>query len=243
MPFYQSPPELGNQYVADDVLKRYLRNTLPEDMLSRIEPELSEIGELAGGDLYRQSIAQRLDEPRLDQWDAWGNRVDHIELSPLWKRAARITAEKGLIGDGLRAEGRRLLARPPVREGLPDRQRVARLLVPARDDRRRGAHADRLEEPGAHRPRRPAPHEPRPGAGVDERPVDDRAHRRLRRRDQRDGRACEQRRRVAPARDEVVQLRDDLADGAHAGPPRGQPAGRQRPRALLSSRSASPTGR
>ena len=97
MAFYQSPPELGNQYAADDVLRRYLRNTLPEDMLTRIEPELSELGELAGGDLYRASIEQRLDEPRLDQWDAWGRRVDHIELSPLWKRAARITAEKGII--------------------------------------------------------------------------------------------------------------------------------------------------
>jgi alkylation response protein AidB-like acyl-CoA dehydrogenase len=97
MPFYQSPPELGNQYAADDVLRRYLRNTLPADMLARIEPELNELGELAGGDLHRASIEQRLDEPRLDQWDAWGRRVDHIELSPLWKRAARITAEKGII--------------------------------------------------------------------------------------------------------------------------------------------------
>jgi len=97
MAFYQTPPALGNQYVADDVLRRYLRNTLPGDVLARIEPELDEIGELAGGDLHRASIEQRLDEPRLDQWDAWGNRVDHIELSPLWKRAARITAEKGMV--------------------------------------------------------------------------------------------------------------------------------------------------
>ena len=97
MPFYQSPPELGNLYAADDVLRRYLRNTLPADMLSRIEPELNDLGELAGGDLHRASIEQRRDEPRLDQWDAWGRRVDHIELSPLWKRAARITAEKGII--------------------------------------------------------------------------------------------------------------------------------------------------
>jgi alkylation response protein AidB-like acyl-CoA dehydrogenase len=97
MAFYQSPPELGNQYVADDVLRRYLRNTLPPDVLSKIEPELNDVGELAGGDLYRQSIEQRRDEPRLDQWDAWGHRVDRIELSPLWKRAARITAEKGIV--------------------------------------------------------------------------------------------------------------------------------------------------
>ncbi len=98
MAFYQSPPALGNQYAADDVLRRYLRNTLPADVLARIEPELDEVGELAGGDLYRQSIEQRLDEPRLEQWDAWGHRVDRIELSPLWKRAARIAAEKGMVG-------------------------------------------------------------------------------------------------------------------------------------------------
>jgi acyl-CoA dehydrogenase len=97
MAFYQSPPELGNQYVADDVLRRYLRNTLPADVLASIEPELDAVGELAGGDLHRASIEQRRDEPRLDQWDAWGHRVDHIELSPLWKRAARITAEKGMV--------------------------------------------------------------------------------------------------------------------------------------------------
>jgi acyl-CoA dehydrogenase len=97
MAFYQTPPELGNQYVGDDVLRRYLRNTLPADVLASIEPELHEVGELAGGDLHRASIEQRRDEPRLDQWDAWGHRVDHIELSPLWKRAARITAEKGMV--------------------------------------------------------------------------------------------------------------------------------------------------
>jgi alkylation response protein AidB-like acyl-CoA dehydrogenase len=97
MAFYQSPPELGNQYVADDVLRRYLRNTLPGDVLARIEPELDEVGELAGGDLYRASLEQRREEPRLDQWDAWGRRVDRIDISPLWKRAARIAAEKGMV--------------------------------------------------------------------------------------------------------------------------------------------------
>jgi len=35
--------------------------------------------------------------PKLVTWDAWGTRIDHIELTPLWKRAARIAAEEGLI--------------------------------------------------------------------------------------------------------------------------------------------------
>ncbi len=95
--FYQTPPELGNQYADDDVLRRYLRNTLAPDVLSRIEPDLHELGELAGGDLRRQAIAERSEEPRLVQWDAWGRRIDRIEVPALWKRAARIAAEKGIV--------------------------------------------------------------------------------------------------------------------------------------------------
>lgn len=97
MAFFQTPPDLGNQFVADDVLRRYLRHTLTPDVLRVAEPELLELGELAGGDMWRQSIAERDDEPVWTPWDAWGNRIDHIELTPLWKRAQRITAEKGII--------------------------------------------------------------------------------------------------------------------------------------------------
>ncbi len=100
MAFYQSPPELGNTYLADDVLRRYLRNTVPADALARMERELTELGELAGGELYRESLATYREEPRLEQWNAWGHRVDHIELTPLWKKAQRITAERGIVATG-----------------------------------------------------------------------------------------------------------------------------------------------
>jgi alkylation response protein AidB-like acyl-CoA dehydrogenase len=30
------------------------------------------------------------------QWDAWGNRVDRIELTPLWRRAESVAVEYGL---------------------------------------------------------------------------------------------------------------------------------------------------
>src|SRR5919112_4032160 len=39
----------------------------------------------------------RLNEPRLTQWDAWGERVDRIEVSPLWRVAERLAAERGLV--------------------------------------------------------------------------------------------------------------------------------------------------
>lgn len=98
MPFFQTPPALGNQYTHDRVLRDYLERVLPEPMHREIESELSEIGELSGGDLYQQLTRERLDEPVLTQWDAWGNRIDHIELTPLWKRVSKLAASYGLVG-------------------------------------------------------------------------------------------------------------------------------------------------
>lgn len=97
MAFIQTPPELGNQYTDDRVLRSYLARTLPADVLTEIEPALIAMGELAGGELYRMQLADRANEPVLTQWDAWGNRVDRIEVSPLWREAERVAAERGLI--------------------------------------------------------------------------------------------------------------------------------------------------
>lgn len=95
--FIQTAPSLGNQYGDDAFLRGYLKRKLPHGMLAAIEPELHDLGKLAGGELYRMQLEDRLNEPRLTQWDGWGNRIDHIELTPLWKRAAQIAAKSGLI--------------------------------------------------------------------------------------------------------------------------------------------------
>ncbi|MFL6333893.1 MAG: acyl-CoA dehydrogenase family protein [Pyrinomonadaceae bacterium] len=97
MPFRQEPPRLGNQYETDPALRSYLKRVLPPDVLAEVEPELLEMGELAGGELYRMQLADRLHEPRLTQWDAWGERVDRVEVSPLWRVAERLAAERGLV--------------------------------------------------------------------------------------------------------------------------------------------------
>ena len=95
--FNQAPPRLGNQYSGDRVLCSYLRRTLPPDVLEQVEPSLQEMGRLAGGHLYQMQLAYRLHEPQLTQWDAWGERVDRIELTPLWQEAERLAAESGVL--------------------------------------------------------------------------------------------------------------------------------------------------
>jgi acyl-CoA dehydrogenase len=97
MPFIQPAPALGNQYDDDRVLRSLLRRLIPDDILRAIEPELRELGELSGGELYAMQLADRLNEPRLTRWSPWGQRIDEIELTPLWLRAERIAAERGIV--------------------------------------------------------------------------------------------------------------------------------------------------
>src|SRR5215216_3788036 len=96
-PFRQAPPALGNQYHDDRVLRSYLARVFPNDVLREVHESLAEMGRLAGAELYELQLADRLNEPTLTQWDAWGNRIDKIELTALWRLAERIAAEHGVV--------------------------------------------------------------------------------------------------------------------------------------------------
>jgi alkylation response protein AidB-like acyl-CoA dehydrogenase len=95
--FTQAAPELGNQYRDDPLLGSWLARVLPADVHRALEPELDELGAVAGGRLYAMQLADRLNEPRLVQWDAWGNRVDSVEVTPLWREAERLATRHGLV--------------------------------------------------------------------------------------------------------------------------------------------------
>lgn len=103
-PFNQPPPRLSNQYDDDHVLRSLLARRFGGRVPATVEEMMRRMGELAGGELYEMQLADRLNEPRLVQWDAWGNRVDQIELSPLWQRAERLAAEFGLVATGYEPE-------------------------------------------------------------------------------------------------------------------------------------------
>ncbi len=97
MPFFQTPPTLPHGYTSDRVLRGYLARTMPKDALLAIEPQLARCGALASGPLWEMLLGDLNAEPELTQWDAWGNRVDRIELTPLWKEMHTIAAEEGLV--------------------------------------------------------------------------------------------------------------------------------------------------
>ncbi len=95
-PFVQAPPQLGNQYLDDEVLISYLNRVLPAEVMQDIAASLEELGEIAVNH-YALQLADRENEPKLVQWDAWGNRVDRIELTALWQEAEKVAARLSLV--------------------------------------------------------------------------------------------------------------------------------------------------
>jgi alkylation response protein AidB-like acyl-CoA dehydrogenase len=95
--FVQEPPTLDNQYETDRVLRSYLQRQLPDAVLADVEGELDDLGALAGGELYDLQLEDLGNEPSLTRWDAWGERVDTVDVTDVWKRAAVEAAERGIV--------------------------------------------------------------------------------------------------------------------------------------------------
>jgi len=97
MPFFQEPPRLANAFDDDPLLRELVDRHLPAGAREEVVEELRALGALAAGPLRWQQLEERLEEPELTQWDAWGRRVDRITLTPLWSEAAGLAARHGLV--------------------------------------------------------------------------------------------------------------------------------------------------
>lgn len=104
MNFTQEPPDLENQYEQDRVLQSYLKRVLPDEVMRDIEPDLHELGELVAGELLDLKQKDRGNEPTLRVWDAWGNKVDQIEKTEVWKRAESVALDFGMVATAYEEE-------------------------------------------------------------------------------------------------------------------------------------------
>ena len=95
-PFVQPEPRPRHGFRDDWLVRSFVRHRLPPEVATALEPELDELGTRAAGPLWDFQRADRLNEPRLTSFDAWGNRIDHIELTPLWHAAERLAVHYGL---------------------------------------------------------------------------------------------------------------------------------------------------
>jgi acyl-CoA dehydrogenase len=99
MPFLQAAPMLSNQYLDDRVLRSYLRRVLPPAVLGAIESDFTDLGEFAAA-AWALARSRQASEPKLTHWNAWGERIDRIELTPAWLAAQPLAARHGLVAAG-----------------------------------------------------------------------------------------------------------------------------------------------
>ncbi|XP_074869272.1 acyl-CoA dehydrogenase family member 11-like [Carettochelys insculpta] len=97
--FFQEQPRLGNQYLEDAFLQRYLEAHLPPQVLEPVSLDLERFGACVAAEIDSLGRECELSPPTLQHYDAWGRRVDHIVTCPAWKRMKEIAAEEGLIAE------------------------------------------------------------------------------------------------------------------------------------------------
>lgn len=97
--YTQQVPRLGNEFEDDTFLQDYLQTFFPKEKLAEIKPDLQQFGGRVNEFLVWARDAE-VNEPTLTQFDAWGNRVDHIQVSDGWLQLERVAAEDGLVAIG-----------------------------------------------------------------------------------------------------------------------------------------------
>lgn len=95
--FFQPEPELRNQFDEDPVLKSYLRRHLPSPVYADVERDLHAFGKRVTEDILELHRECEANPPKLEQFDAWGKRVDRLLTCNAWKQMKRISAEEGLV--------------------------------------------------------------------------------------------------------------------------------------------------
>ncbi|XP_046556288.1 acyl-CoA dehydrogenase family member 11-like isoform X1 [Haliotis rubra] len=96
-PFFQDKPQLHNQFTEDTTLRSYLRRHIPSQHLPAIESDLERFGGRVATDVYDLHLQCDKELPQLEQFDAWGRRVDRLITSSAWKAMHDISAEEGLV--------------------------------------------------------------------------------------------------------------------------------------------------
>jgi acyl-CoA dehydrogenase len=96
---FQDPPRLRDEWEDDLALRRLLERILPSDVAVEVTPSLAAMGHLAATGLkaWSDDMDDARHEPRLVPFDAWGNRIDEVEVSPLWERIGDVGKQHGVI--------------------------------------------------------------------------------------------------------------------------------------------------
>jgi alkylation response protein AidB-like acyl-CoA dehydrogenase len=99
MAFLQDPPQLPHPYRSDRTLLALLDRALPAERRAALDADLDALGDYAQMAWQRAATSTRR-KPVLTPWDAWGQRVDRIELTPAWQEGAGLTTRHAVLAAG-----------------------------------------------------------------------------------------------------------------------------------------------
>src|SRR5690348_4340719 len=99
MDFLQTAPQLVHPYRNDRTLLALLDRVIPSERRSALDADLDALGD------YAQSAWERARRstprtPALTRWDAWGSRVDRIELTEAWREGPQLTTRHAILAAG-----------------------------------------------------------------------------------------------------------------------------------------------
>ena len=99
MAFLQDSPQLPHPYRGDRSLLALLDRALPAERRAALDVDLDALGDYAQMAWQRACTTTRR-KPVLTQWDAWGRRIDRIELTPAWQEGAALTTRHAVLAAG-----------------------------------------------------------------------------------------------------------------------------------------------
>ncbi|XP_072271377.1 acyl-CoA dehydrogenase family member 11-like isoform X2 [Pyxicephalus adspersus] len=97
--FFQEQPKLGNQFLEDALLQSYLKRHLPPLVFEEASRDLKRFGQRLVKEIDSLGRECELNPPQLQQYNAWGRRIDNIITCPAWKRMKELSAEEGFIAE------------------------------------------------------------------------------------------------------------------------------------------------
>jgi alkylation response protein AidB-like acyl-CoA dehydrogenase len=99
MDFLQTAPQLVHPYRNDRTLLALLDRVVPTDRRAALDADLDALGDYAqfAWERARRSTPRT---PVLTQWDAWGRRVDRIELTAAWQEGPWLTTHHAILAAG-----------------------------------------------------------------------------------------------------------------------------------------------
>ncbi|MHA6205557.1 acyl-CoA dehydrogenase family protein [Dyella soli] len=99
MGFLQDPPQLAHPYREDRLLRAMLDRALPPARRAALDADLQALGDHALTAWQRAAATTRR-KPVLTQWNAWGERVDRIELTDAWRDGPHVTTRHAVLAAG-----------------------------------------------------------------------------------------------------------------------------------------------